>query len=93
VIVLGVTAITRDQYHASKGVSMSEDVPSKSVKTTHFLRGVGIEAVLLLVIFLLGFVPMWLKSREAASRLSEAERHLNLARIQNAMASAAVDTR
>ena len=72
---------------------MSEDVPCKPIKTTHFMRGVGIEAVLLLAVFLLGFIPMWLKSREAASRLSEAERHLNLARVQNALASAAVDTR
>jgi hypothetical protein len=72
---------------------MSKEVQSKSAKATHFMRGVGIEAVLLLVVFLLGFVPMWLKSREAASRLSEAERHLNLASVQNALASAAVDTR
>jgi len=72
---------------------MSEDVQSKPVKATHFMWGVVIEAVLLLVVFLLGFIPMWLKSRESASRLSEAERHLNLARIQNALASAAVDTR
>ena len=72
---------------------MSEDVQSKPIKATHFMRGVGIEAVVLLVVFLLGFVPMWLKSRESASRLSEAERHLNLARVQNALASAAVDTR
>ncbi len=63
----------------------------KPVKTTHYMRGIGIEAVLLLGVFLLGFVPMWLKSREAAIRLSEAERHLNLARVQNALASAAVD--
>ena len=72
---------------------MSEDVQAKPIKATHFMRGVGIEAVVLLVVFLLGFIPMWLKSREAASRLSEAERHLNLARVQNALASAAVDTR
>jgi len=72
---------------------MNEDMPCKPVKATHYMRSVGIEAVLLLVVFLLGFVPMWLKSREAASRLSEAERHLNLARVQNALASAAVDTR
>jgi hypothetical protein len=72
---------------------MNEEVQCKPVKTTHFMRGVGIEAVVLLGVFLLGFVPMWLKSRDAASRLSEAERHLNLARVQNAMASAAVDTR
>ena len=72
---------------------MSQDMQSKPVKATHFMRSVGIEAVLLLIVFLLGFVPMWLKSRESASRLSEAERHLNLARVQNALASAAVDTR
>jgi hypothetical protein len=71
---------------------MSNDAQSKPVKANHFMRGVVSEAVLLLVVFLLGFVPMWLKAREAASRLSEAERHLNLARVQNAMASAAVDT-
>ena len=70
---------------------MSNDVESLQVKATHFMRGVVIEALLLLVVFLLGFVPMWLKSRESASRLSEAERHLNLAQIQNALAAAAVD--
>ena len=70
---------------------MSEDVQCKPAKTTHYMRGVVIETILLLVVFLLGFVPMWLKSRDSASRLSEAERHLKLARIQNAMASAAVD--
>ena len=72
---------------------MSKEVESKPVKATHFMRGAVIEAVLLLVVFLLGFIPMWLKSRESASRLSEAERHLNLARVQNALASAAIDTR
>jgi hypothetical protein len=46
---------------------------------------------LLLVAFLLGFVPMWLKSRESAIRLAEAERHLNLAQAENALAAAAVD--
>jgi hypothetical protein len=72
---------------------MSNDVQSKSVKATHFVRGVVREMILLLVVFLLGFVPMWLKARGAASRLSEAERHLNLASAQNAMAAAAIDTR
>ena len=71
---------------------MSEEVQCKPVKATHYMRGIGIEAVLLLVVFLLGFIPMWLKSRESASRLSEAERHLDLATVQNALASAAIDT-
>jgi hypothetical protein len=72
---------------------MSKDVQSSPVKATHFMRGVVIEAVVLLVVFLLGFVPMWLKSRESAGRLSEAERHLNLAREQTTLASAAVGPR
>jgi hypothetical protein len=70
---------------------MSEEVKCKPAKATHYMREIGIEVVLLLGVFLLGFVPMWLKSREATIRLSEAERHLNLARVQNALASAAVD--
>jgi hypothetical protein len=72
---------------------MSNDVQSKSVKATHFMRGVVREMILLLVVFLLGFIPMWLKARDAASRLSEAERHLNLASAQNALAAAAIDAR
>jgi hypothetical protein len=71
---------------------MSEELECKPIKTTHYMRGVGIEATLLLVVFLLGFIPMWLKARDSASRLSEAERHLNLASVQNAMAAAAIDT-
>ena len=70
---------------------MSKTVESKPVKTTHFMRNIGVEGVLLLGVFLLGFVPTWLKLRDAASRLSQAERHLNLASVQNAMASAAID--
>jgi hypothetical protein len=72
---------------------MSEDVQPKPVTTTPFMRRVIIYAVLLLVVFLLGFVPMWLKSRECSSSLSDAEHQLNLARIQNALASAAIDAR
>ncbi len=70
---------------------MSKVAESLQVKATHFMRGVVIQAVLLFVVFLLGFIPMWLKSRESASRLSEAERLLSLAQVQNALAAAAVD--
>lgn len=72
---------------------MSKDVQPKPVKTTPFMRRVIVYAVLLLVVFLLGFVPMWLKSRDCSSSLSDAEHQLNLARIQNALASAVIDAR
>ena len=71
---------------------MSKDVQSKPDKATHFMQGIVNKTLLLIVVFLLGFIPMWLKSRESASRLSEAERHLDLATVQNALASAAIDT-
>jgi hypothetical protein len=44
-------------------------------------------------VFLLGFVPTRLKLRDSVSRLSEAERHLNLASVQNALASAFITAR
>lgn len=48
---------------------MSENVQSKPVKTTHRIRRVIFYVALLLVAFLLGFVPMWLKSCEYSSSL------------------------
>ena len=47
--------------------------------------------VLLIVAFMLGFVPMWIKFRESSSRLSAATHELNLARAQSALTSAVVD--
>jgi hypothetical protein len=70
---------------------MSEDAQPKPVKTTPLMRRVIIYAALLLVVFLLGFVPMWLKSRECSSSLSAAEHQLNLTRIQSTLASAVID--
>jgi hypothetical protein len=72
---------------------MSDDVQPKPVKTNSLPRRVIIYAVLLLVAFVLGFVPMWLKFRECFSSLSEVEHQLNLARIQNTLAAAVIDAR
>lgn len=72
---------------------MSKDVQPKPVKTSHWMRRIILSAVLLLVVFLLGFVPMWLQSREYASRLTAAEHQLTLARIQDSLASAVIDAR
>jgi hypothetical protein len=72
---------------------MSQDVQPKPVKTTHLMRRVIIHAALLLVAFLLGFVPMWWKSRVSSTSLSEAEHQLSLVRLQNTLASAVIDAR
>lgn len=43
-------------------------------RTTHRIRRFSIHVALLLVTFLLGFVPMWLKPRDCSSSLAEAQR-------------------
>jgi len=72
---------------------MSEDWQSEPVKTTHRMRRFIIYVALLLLAFLLGFVPMWFKSRACSSSLAEAERQSSLARMENSLASAAIDAR
>ena len=78
---------------------MSEDVEPGShestpvVRSTPVMRRVVIYGSVLLVVFLLGFVPMWLQSRAAAGRLAEAERRLTLGGMQVNLASAAIDAR
>jgi hypothetical protein len=57
------------------------------------LRRIAIYAGVLLVVFLLGFVPMWLKARATADRLADAERRLTLAGMQGDLASATIDAR
>jgi len=72
---------------------MSEDLESRPVKSNPLMRRILIYAGVLLIVFLLGFVPMWLKARTANNRVAEIERQLTLARIQNDLASAVIDAR
>jgi hypothetical protein len=72
---------------------MSEDRQSKPAKTTHRIRGFILVVALLLIAFLGGLIWMGLKFRACSSSLSEAERQLSLAKMQNSLASAAIDAR
>jgi hypothetical protein len=72
---------------------MNEEIEPTRVKTTSSMRRAAIYSVLLLVVFLFSFVPMWLKVRECHNSLSQAERHLSLERIENTLASAAIYAR
>lgn len=72
---------------------MSEDKQPQAVKPPTPNRRVGVLAVLLLAAFLIGFIPMWLKAREGASRLAGVERELKIAQMQNTLASAVIDAR
>jgi hypothetical protein len=52
---------------------------------------IGIYIIVALVIFLLGLIPMWLKASAAASQRDAALRELHLSRMQNMLASSAID--
>ena len=71
--------------------AVNADAHPKPVKSTPLLRRVSFYAELMLAAFLLGFVPMWLKSRQYSRSLFEAERQLNMARIHNALISAVIE--
>jgi hypothetical protein len=70
---------------------MSEDLQRKPIKSSSWIQRYLIYAAVLLVVFLLGLVPMWLKARTAASSLAEAQHELVLAKMQNDLASAVID--
>ncbi|HZH32373.1 MAG TPA: hypothetical protein VEY11_16530 [Pyrinomonadaceae bacterium] len=71
----------------------SERVKIEPARSSNLLRRVGLYAALMLISFLVGFVPMWLKARESGNNLATTERTLSSARLQNALASAALDAR
>ena len=76
----------RDNFEGGRGAG-----PARESNRSGVVRRVGIYLGVALVIFLLGLVPMWLKARANASQRDAARRELRVSRMQNALASAAVD--
>jgi hypothetical protein len=72
---------------------MSEDNQPQTVKPPSLISRAGIPAVVILAAFLIGFIPMWLKAHENASKLAGVERELQVSRMQNTFASAVIDAR
>ena len=77
---------------------MSENVESRPItpqpRTPRpLIQRLMIYAGVLLIVFLLGLVPMWLKARTATNSLAETEHQLILAKMQNNIASAVIDSR
>jgi biopolymer transport protein ExbB/TolQ len=69
---------------------MANASQSQSGKLISWMRRLVTYAVLLLIGFMLGFVPMWVKSRDSASSLVQAASRADLTRTQNTLASAVV---
>ncbi|HET8783934.1 MAG TPA: hypothetical protein VFM63_16090 [Pyrinomonadaceae bacterium] len=56
-------------------------------------RRIGIYALILVAVFLLGLVPMWLSARSRARERDEARRELRLSKLENDIGSGAINAR
>ena len=64
-----------------------------SIARNERVRRLILYAALLLVAFLAGLVPMWLKSRTYARERDAAQASLRISNLQNSLANAAIDAR
>ena len=67
--------------------------PDRAAEPSSLIRRIGIYAVVLVVVFLLGFVPMWIKARASRLELAAAQQQLSIAQLQNSFAAAVIDAR
>jgi|GEM_PF-1719939 len=66
-------------------------VPAKPLKTNPLLKRLISYALLALVFFLLGFLPLWAHARTTAGRLTQAEQQLRRAQLQNTLGASVID--
>ena len=66
-----------------------EEFPAKNRQ----VHRVGVYATVVVVVFLLGFVPMWLTARSRASERDALQEALRLAQIENSLAAATIQAR
>src|SRR5687768_3188456 len=62
-------------------------------RTDSRLKRFAIYGLVLLIVFLVGFVPMWTSARSRAHERDAALATLRISRLQNLIASAAIDSR
>lgn len=72
---------------------MSENNQPSVSKLLPLIRRIGVPVAVILAAFLIGFIPMWLKAREGTNQLAGVERKLQIAQMQNTLASAVIDAR
>ncbi len=72
---------------------MADASEVKPIATNDRRKRILIYAGAAVVIFLVGFVPMWWAASSRANERDEARRELRLCKIQSELASAAIDAR
>jgi hypothetical protein len=75
------------QHIASKSNVLSPRISALAIPW----KRVALYATVSLGFFLLGFVPMWLKTTQAVEQRDAAQRGVRLAQLQNTLAAAMID--
>lgn len=70
----------------------TNDNETGSHRTSRWRR-FGIYAAILIAVFLLGFVPMWLRARNRAAERDTAQRALRLSKMENDLAAGVINAR
>src|ERR1043165_3480451 len=73
--------------------NQDEPVGRKSIMQNRHVKRFIFYAAVLVVVFLAGLVPMWWTSRTYARERDAAKATLQISRLQNALANAAIDSR
>jgi len=73
--------------------NQDEPVGRKSIMQNRHVKRFIIYAAVLVVVFLAGLVPMWWTSRTYVRERDAAQATLQISRLQNALANAAIDSR
>lgn len=69
------------------------DRPTNQPLKVKGLQRLGVYASVILVAFLIGFVPMWLKARAVANERDAVQQAARLTEVENTLASAAIYAR
>jgi len=77
----------------SERATMDEEITTPMKPNNNWRDKIGFYAIIVILAFLVGLVPMWLNSRKYAAERDVAQSELRLAQLQNFLASAAIDAR
>lgn len=72
---------------------MRDSDPKIETQTQSNLKRYGMYALILLIVFLLGLVPMWLQKREISRQLDATQNELQRSEINNLLTTAIVEAR
>jgi flagellar biosynthesis/type III secretory pathway M-ring protein FliF/YscJ len=85
--------LRRSEMSNSKQNDAASHSSDISIWQNERVRRLILYAVVLLVVFLLGLVPMWMTARTRASQRDTAQAALHISTLQNTLANAAIDAR